>query len=192
MRRPIHRHSRCLSPVLSCVLRYPQQHKAVRQAARHATGRPNTKRRVKKCLNGIGATSPRSPLLGPQCGWCSMFSPLLRQSRWRLPSIGQRLTPRIAQRARLLAELGHPDHWIERLIIAPPVRKEDPPPIPPLPQPVAKSYVEDNVRRAETQSVSPSSGGCHCFTLAAPNLPVYYIFDNGMSGSRCATLLACR
>jgi len=46
------------------------------------------------------------------------------------------------QREQLLAALDHPEFYVERLIISPPEQKEEPLP---------KAYVEDNVRRFESQ-----------------------------------------
>ena len=48
-----------------------------------------------------------------------------------------------------------------------------------------KAFVEDNVRRAEAQSVTPTIGGYHCFTLAAPNQPVYYLYSDDRTIMLC-------
>ena len=57
-----------------------------------------------------------------------------------------------SDRARLLAELGHPEFHIAREIVEPLEREEVI--IPPSPQPV-KSYVEDSVRRMEAATPPP-------------------------------------
>ena len=66
------------------------------------------------------------------------------QERGTIPSIILDEPDKDAQEARLLAELGNPAFVIAHVIVEPPERKEEP-------SPVAKAYVEDNVRRFESQ-----------------------------------------
>src|SRR5215471_1342618 len=64
------------------------------------------------------------------------------QERGTIPSIILDEPDKDAQEARLLAELGNPAFVIAHVIVEPPERKEELLP---------KAYVEDNVRRAESQ-----------------------------------------
>jgi hypothetical protein len=88
------------------------------------------------------------------------------QERGKIPRIILDEPDKDAQRARLLADLNQPEYWIEREIIRLPARgrRADNPP----PQPSVKSYVQDNVSRAEARATPLASGvgGYHCFTLA--------------------------
>jgi hypothetical protein len=72
-----------------------------------------------------------------------------------------------AQRERLLAELGNPAFYIERVVVAPPVAVDLPATQFDQPQMVdvtPKSYVEDNVRRSEasttTSTIGPNASQC--------------------------------